>query len=125
MITLNFSGIQTLLFLQAGDTISAGRTTSGFLIVALGLFLYCYMGDYLQFQFEKVSEAAYFCNWYNFSPRIGRNVINIQMRANRFINLNAGKMCDMNLEMFKTAMKTAMSFFSVMRIILENEENTI
>lgn len=47
------------------------------------------------------------------------------MRANRIINLSAAKICDMNFEMFKTAMKTAMSFFSVIRIVLENEENTI
>ncbi|XP_033221010.1 odorant receptor 4-like [Belonocnema kinseyi] len=118
-------GIQTLLFLQVGDTISAGRTTSGFLIVAFGLFLYCYMGDYLQFQFENVSEAAYLCNWYNFSPKISRSIIHIQMRANRIINLSAAKICDMNFEMFKSAMKTAISFFSVMRMVLENEENTI
>lgn len=117
--------MQSLLFLQEGDILSAGKTISRFFIVSLGLFLYCYTGDYLQYQFEKVSEAAYDCHWYNLPPRISRNIINIQMRASHLMNLSAGRICELNLELFKTAMQTAMSFFSLMRIIFEKDDHTL
>ncbi|XP_033219358.1 odorant receptor Or1-like [Belonocnema kinseyi] len=118
IIMMCLTGLLTLIYLQQGDTVTAGRTICGFSIVVMSLFIYCYIGDYLQFRFEKTAEAIYSCFWYNCSPKVSRNIVHMQTRGRRLMNLTAGKFCTINLEMFKTAMKTAMSFFSVMRILL-------
>ena len=110
-----------MIYLQKGDTVTAGRTMCGFTIVVMSLFLYCYIGDHLQQRFRKTSDAIYSSFWYNCSPKINKNIIHIQTRGLHLMNLTAGKFCNINLEMFKTAMKTAMSFFSVMRILLDKD----
>ncbi|XP_043485128.1 odorant receptor 2a-like [Leptopilina heterotoma] len=121
IIMMCLTGLLTLIYLQQGDTVTAGRTICGFSIVVMSLFIYCYIGDYLQYRFEKTTEAIYHCFWYSCSPKVSRNILHIQTRGRNLMNLTAGHFCNINLEMFKTAMKTAMSFFSVMRILLEKE----
>ncbi|KAJ8673905.1 hypothetical protein QAD02_005167, partial [Eretmocerus hayati] len=65
------------------------------------IFIFCYIGQLLTDQCEKVSEAAYDMDWFTFSGNKARDLMMIIAIANRAPRrITAGKIFFMNLENF-------------------------
>lgn len=105
--------------MKENNITAAIEITSGtFFYVFTELYIYCYIGDKLSSQIDKLCFAVYDCCWYNFPINALKDIIFVMMKNNRGFSLTAGKIYIMNLENFKNIVKTMGSFFSVMRLMV-------
>ncbi|XP_074107991.1 odorant receptor 13a-like [Cotesia typhae] len=116
------SGIVLLMTMHTRDLVVIIGLIIRINIVYVQLFIYCYVGEQLHTQAEKMGSTVYNCLWYNMSPKVTKDIAFMIMRTNYSFNLTAGKMYSMNIENYKNIVKTMASFFSVLRLMfIENE----
>ncbi|XP_044599618.1 odorant receptor coreceptor-like [Cotesia glomerata] len=82
------------------------------------IFIYCYAGDELSSRLQDSRVAVYSCCWYSFPTSTRKDIIYIMQRLNKEYHLSAGKFYHMNLPHFTDIVKTMVSFFSVMRLVI-------
>ncbi|KAG8040470.1 hypothetical protein G9C98_002466, partial [Cotesia typhae] len=82
------------------------------------IFIYCYAGDELSSRLQDSRIEVYSCCWYSFPISTRKDIIYIMQRLNKEYHLTAGKFYHMNLPHFTDIVKTMVSFFSVMRLII-------
>ncbi|XP_057323505.1 odorant receptor 63a-like isoform X1 [Microplitis mediator] len=92
--------------------------TGTILYFSAQIFIYCYAGDELSTKVKNSRLAVYSCSWYNFSINTRKDIIYIMLRVNKEYHLTAGKFYYMNLLNFTNIVKTMVSFFSVMRLVI-------
>ncbi|XP_055922466.1 odorant receptor 82a-like [Eupeodes corollae] len=115
------AGTLFLLAMQSGDRAVLTAMAGRIFLVFIQLFIFCYMGEKLSIQADKIQNAIYNnCPWYEFPPQIGRDLKLIMIRSNYPFFLTAGKFYIMNLLNFKEVVKSMFSFFSVLRLMLQN-----
>ncbi|XP_057334360.1 odorant receptor 4-like [Microplitis mediator] len=86
--------------------------------VSIELFLYCFVGEKLTNEVDKSSFAMYSTSWYNLKTNVSKNIIFVILKCSKEFRITGGKLFQMNLENFKTIVKTLGSFFSVIRLVV-------
>nr|UEN71194.1 olfactory receptor 11 [Gregopimpla kuwanae] len=112
-------GIQMILSLKLGNTLMVVNTVIVIYVMSLQLFLYSYAGDRLSSQIENLRVSAYFFPWYEFSPKLGRDVLFMIMRNHKSFSITAGKVYRIDIDNFKNLIKALGSYFSVLRIMFD------
>ncbi|XP_039314714.1 odorant receptor 30a [Solenopsis invicta] len=110
------SGFQLLLKLKVVLTIS---TTTVVIVLLLQLFSYCCVGDYLKCQMEEIADSIYSSNWYCLPAKLMRNILLVIMRSQQPVQLLAGKFFTVNIKTYMTILKTSLSYFSVLRVMMD------
>lgn len=87
------------------------------IVLYIQLFMYCYTGDKLSSQNEKLQIAIWNTPWYTISPNIVKDMILIMMRSNKKFDLTAGKIYIINLESYTQLIKSMASYFTVLRLM--------
>ncbi|KAK0182969.1 hypothetical protein PV327_001048 [Microctonus hyperodae] len=113
------SGILLIWGLQAGNTELIIASMIRIYLLYFQLFIYCYIGENLTTQAEKLQVAVYSCSWYKMPPSLVHDLTFIMMRNNYAFHLTAGKIYDMNIPNFQNLIKTMFSYFSVIRLMFE------
>ncbi|XP_044007654.1 odorant receptor 10a-like [Aphidius gifuensis] len=114
------SGVMLLLAQHKGDSEIVSAMAVRLVLVFIQLYIYSYMGEKLSTQADKIQDAIYNCPWYTFSPLVARDLKFIMVRSNYPFYITAGKFLPMNLMSFKAVVKSMFSFFSVLRLMLQN-----
>ncbi|XP_055857829.1 odorant receptor 45a-like [Episyrphus balteatus] len=115
------AGTLFLLAMQSGDRAILTAMAGRIFLVFIQLFIFCFMGEKLSNQADKVQVAVYNnIPWYEFPPEIGKDIKLIMMRSDYPFFITAGKFYIMNLLNFKEVVKSMFSFFSVLRLMLQN-----
>ncbi|THK32964.1 uncharacterized protein LOC107036562 isoform X4 [Diachasma alloeum] len=78
------------------------------------LFYSSWLGHTLVVQNERVLDAVYQSEWYRFSNRSQLMLLSIMMRTLKPCQLTAGKLYIMSMQGFGAAMRTVMSFFTLL-----------
>ncbi|XP_008560592.1 uncharacterized protein LOC103580566 [Microplitis demolitor] len=86
--------------------------------VSFELFLYCFVGEKLTNEVDKSSFAMYSTSWYNLKPNVWKNIMFVTLKCSKEFRITGGKLFKMNLENFKTIVKTLGSFLSVIRLVV-------
>ncbi|XP_068978383.1 uncharacterized protein [Bombus flavifrons] len=113
------TGFQLILDLSIGNIV---MTLKGFIVLnamLVQLFAYSYVGDYLTRQMKSISDSIYFCNWYDISKSMAKDIIYVIMRAQYPVFLKAGNFFIVNMETYMSILKTSMSYLSVLRVMLK------
>ncbi|CAD6211169.1 GSCOCT00013812001.3-RA-CDS, partial [Cotesia congregata] len=110
------SGIVLLMTMHTRDLVVIVGLIIRIYLVYVQLFIYCYVGEQLRTQADRMGSTIYNCSWYNMPSKISKNIVFMIMRTNYSFNLTAGKMYSMNIENYKNIVKTMASFFSVLRL---------
>nr|QGW50376.1 odorant receptor 49 [Chouioia cunea] len=63
---------------------------------------------------EEVFQYAYYSQWYNLSINSRKMIMIILQNSMKPVALSAASICDLNLEMFASVVKTSMSYATVM-----------
>ncbi|PSN53708.1 Odorant receptor 40 [Blattella germanica] len=84
-----------------------------FAVVELGVF--CWVGNYLTTQTERVGAAAYASLWYVQSTKYQRHLQLVIMRSQRPLKLSVGPFGVVSLELFAKIMNTAYTYYTLMR----------
>ncbi|XP_044019465.1 odorant receptor 43a-like [Aphidius gifuensis] len=114
------AGVMLLLAQHEGDSETVSAMVVRLVLVFIQLYIYSYMGEKLSAQADKIQDAIYNCPWYAFSPLVAKDLKFIMIRSNYPFYITAGKFLPMNLMSFKAVVKSMFSFFSVLRLMLQD-----
>ncbi|KAH8407507.1 hypothetical protein KR222_004387 [Zaprionus bogoriensis] len=89
------------------------------LTVLLQLYIYCHCGEYLKTESRVFARSIYDSAWYEIGvdlPGVGRSLQISMMRAQRGSHID-GYFFEANMEVFLSIVRTAMSYFTLLRSI--------
>ncbi|XP_071558339.1 odorant receptor 4-like [Temnothorax nylanderi] len=87
--------------------------------IVIHIFLFCYTGEQLSSQAEKVAIASCELEWYRLPDRNVRSVVLLMIVSNAPTKISAGKFMDLSLRTFGAVMKTAGAYFNMLRSVVE------
>nr|WCC57453.1 odorant receptor 57 [Papilio glaucus] len=82
--------------------------------VALDIFVYCYFGNQVIIQAERVSTAAYQSSWHAMGARPRRLLVNLLLASHRPATIRAGNFLPMDLHTFLVIIKTSFSYYTLL-----------
>ncbi|XP_013188298.1 putative odorant receptor 85e [Amyelois transitella] len=90
--------------------------------VALDIFVYCYYGNQIILQADRVSTAAYQGMWHTMGVRPRRMLLNILLANRRQTIVRAGRFLPMDLHTFVVIIKTSFSYYTLLVNVNENHD---
>ncbi|XP_020296091.1 odorant receptor 13a-like [Pseudomyrmex gracilis] len=118
-ILLCIMGFQCILALQVNNYIIVWKSLMVLCSFLTQLTLYCFTGEYLKSQMEKVATSIYQSVWYEFPEQVKKSIIFVIMRRESSVSLQAGNFIFVNLETYMSILKTSLSYISVLRVMME------
>ncbi|XP_011308557.1 odorant receptor 67c-like [Fopius arisanus] len=89
------------------------------LLVSLtfNIFIFCYIGELLTQQGEKIGTTAYMIPWHELPPKNSRAIILILAMTKQPATITAGKMVELSIRSFSTVLRTAAAYLNLLRTI--------
>nr|QLI62066.1 odorant receptor 23 [Streltzoviella insularis] len=82
--------------------------------VAFDILIYCYYGNQIIIQADRVSTAVYQSAWHTMGPSPRKYLLHIMLSYKRPANLRAGRFLTMHLETFVSIMRTSFSYYMLL-----------
>ncbi|XP_072759928.1 uncharacterized protein [Anoplolepis gracilipes] len=120
-ILICVTGFGLMESLHIHDTIMTTKSIVIMIVMLLQSFLYSYAGDNLRDQSEALSFAVYDSNWCDFSINEIKDLTFIMIKTNVPIRLTAGKFFYVTRATFTDILKTAVSYLSALRVMIEKQ----
>ncbi|GAB1860151.1 Odorant receptor [Camponotus japonicus] len=120
-ILICITGFGLIESLHVHDTIMTTKSIVIMIVMLLQSFIYSFAGDNLRDQSEALSFAVYDSNWCDFSTNDIRDLSFIMVKTNIPIRLTAGKFFYVTRATFTDILKTAVSYLSALRVMIEKE----
>ncbi|XP_066595181.1 uncharacterized protein [Prorops nasuta] len=91
--------------------------TMGVLMTSFGfcIFIFCYIGQLLNDQGNKVGAAACAIDWHELPMKKPTDLLLIIMISNQQVSITAGKLIEMSLSSFGNIIKTSFAYFNILR----------
>ncbi|XP_043492807.1 odorant receptor 47a-like [Polistes fuscatus] len=118
-LLLCVEGFQMLVSLDENDTIAAAKHAVLIVTMLVQLFIYSYAGDMLESKTAEIVLGVYDCPWYTFDTSSIKNLAFVMFYGRIPRQVTAGKFVSMNLLTFKEIIKASASYFSVLRVALD------
>ncbi|XP_063912003.1 odorant receptor Or1-like [Zophobas morio] len=90
--------------------------------MVLEIFLWCYYGNEVIIQSEKLTQSAYSCEWVGCSRNFGTNLLFFMARSQISLKLYAGGYFALSLETFMAIVKSSWSYFAVLNRVHSDQE---
>ncbi|XP_063833400.1 putative odorant receptor 85e [Ostrinia nubilalis] len=104
-----------LCMLLYAATLKLDMVTVEYLVaVALDIFVYCFYGNQIIIQADRVSTAAYQSSWPTMGVRPRRLLLNILLANKRPVVVRAGNFLSMDLHTFVVIIKTSFSYYTLL-----------
>lgn len=118
VLTIVFSGVQFLIYMMENNTAMMIRNTEYIIINMIQLYIYCWAGEKLIGGFDRITGAIYTSKWSTLDAKLSRYLVFAMMRSNRAVQLQIGRMFDMDLFTFVSILKRMASFITILRIMI-------
>ncbi|XP_078043453.1 odorant receptor 22c-like [Augochlora pura] len=94
--------------------------TYGIILVSFGfnIFIFCYIGELVNEQCNRIGEVAYMIDWYRLQGRKKQCVILIMAMSNSSSKLTAGSMVELSLSTFGDVVKTAVAYMNMLLALI-------
>nr|AXM05135.1 odorant receptor [Campoletis chlorideae] len=86
------------------------------------IYMFCYIGELLKDQFQKVGKAAYMIEWYRIPKKKGLSMILIMAIANYPRKVTAGGMIELSINTFGVIMKTSVMYQNMLRTFSQADD---
>ncbi|XP_017478187.1 PREDICTED: odorant receptor 83a [Rhagoletis zephyria] len=97
---------------------------SQYLILALWeMFMICYSGEIIFLNSQRCDEALQRSPWYLHSREIKQDVLFFILNAQRPFRLTGGKMCNLNVEKFRSILTTSFSILTILQKMDQRESH--
>ncbi|KAL0818073.1 hypothetical protein ABMA28_008609 [Loxostege sticticalis] len=104
-----------LCMLLYAATLNLDMVTVEYLVaVMLDTFVYCFYGNQIIIQADRVSTAAYQSAWHTMGVRPRRLLLNILLANRRPVAVRAGYFLPMDLHTFLVIIKTSFSYYTLL-----------
>ncbi|CAH2058493.1 unnamed protein product, partial [Iphiclides podalirius] len=88
----------------------------------LQIFFLCLFGDMIMRSSLGVSDAVYNSLWYEAGEKVGRDLLLVQIRAQKPCKLTALGFADVNLRSFTKIISTAWSYFALLNTMYNSDQ---
>ncbi|RZB66617.1 7tm 6 domain containing protein [Asbolus verrucosus] len=79
------------------------------------VFLYCWFGNEIQIKSGQLSYALFESDWISLSPEVRKNLIIFMLKVQKSLNISALGLFNLSLDTFMKIMRTAWSYFALLR----------
>ncbi|RZB40488.1 7tm 6 domain containing protein [Asbolus verrucosus] len=83
--------------------------------ISLQVFLYCWFGNEIEVKSAKLPYAVFASDWTSLPPEIKRDLVIFLLRIHRPLKMSAFGLFNLSLETFVKIMRTAWSYFALLR----------
>ncbi|XP_015179321.1 PREDICTED: odorant receptor 13a-like [Polistes dominula] len=90
-----------------------------FISVTFNIFIFCYIGELLAEQCQKVGECSYMIDWYRLPWKNIRSLVLIIATSNSSKNLTAGYLIELSLTSFGDVIKSSLAYLNMLRTLTE------
>ncbi|XP_011158994.1 odorant receptor 13a-like [Solenopsis invicta] len=80
----------------------------------INMFLFCYTGEQLTVQAERVARTSCELEWYRLPDKKARAIVLVIIISNMPIKITAGKIMDLSFKTYGDVMKTAVTYFNML-----------
>ncbi|XP_058802887.1 odorant receptor 82a-like [Phymastichus coffea] len=87
----------------------------------MSLFAYCVIAVMLSTESTKLKETAYNSDWYRLSPSDMKLLIIIMLRADRPVELTAGKFVPLSMDLYCSILKTSGGYLSMLLAVKNSD----
>ncbi|XP_006565890.1 odorant receptor 30 isoform X3 [Apis mellifera] len=85
--------------------------------ITFNIFIFCYIGELVAEQTEKVGEVAYMIEWYRIRGKKKLCCVLIIAMSNSSIKFTAGNMVELSIYTFSDVVKTSVAFLNMLRAL--------
>ncbi|KAK0096369.1 hypothetical protein PV326_005683 [Microctonus aethiopoides] len=119
--TFNICTVGYDLLLQWGDNDAIGIITYTILLISFtfNIFLFCYIGERLTEQCEKVGETTYMIEWHRLPEKKALGLKLTIVTAQNPVIITAGKIVDLSLNSFCHIMQSSLAYLNLLRTFME------
>ncbi|XP_032669834.1 odorant receptor 22c-like [Odontomachus brunneus] len=103
-----------IVSVNSANDVSLAKSGLAYAGITAEIFIFCFIGEYLDIKSRSLADAGYNSLWYNMSPSYSKNVLFIIMRSQKQLTITAGGLMNLSLEVFTSMMKASVSFISVL-----------
>ncbi|THK33032.1 odorant receptor 67c-like [Diachasma alloeum] len=82
------------------------------------IFIFCYIGEMLTQQGDKVGRTAYMIKWYELPAKSARGLILLLAMTKNPASITAGKMAELSFRSFCGVLKTAAAYLNLLRTVV-------
>ncbi|KAL0129878.1 hypothetical protein PUN28_001859 [Cardiocondyla obscurior] len=120
-ILICITGFGLIVSWHIHDIVMTMKSIVIMIVMLMQCFLYTYAGDNLRDRSEALSFALYNCDWCSLPPNDIRDLAFIMIKTNIPIRLTAGKFFYVTRATFMDILKTAVSYLSALRVMIEKD----
>ncbi|XP_025987696.2 odorant receptor 22c isoform X2 [Solenopsis invicta] len=80
----------------------------------INMFIFCYTGEQLTVQAEKVARTSCMLEWYHLPNKEARGIVLVVIMSNLPLKITAGKFMDLSLKTYGDVVKTAVMYFNML-----------
>ncbi|XP_024871722.1 odorant receptor 4-like [Temnothorax curvispinosus] len=88
---------------------------TAYLTACIIIFIYCYIGEILTKECEKIGDITYMTNWYKLPHKTALGLILIIMQSSHTIKITAGKIFQLSIATFGDVIKTSTAYLNFLR----------
>ncbi|XP_014487923.1 PREDICTED: odorant receptor 13a-like, partial [Dinoponera quadriceps] len=87
--------------------------------IMINVFMFCYTGEQLTIQAEKVAITSCELEWYRLPDRKARGIVLVMIMSNSPTKITAGKVVDLSFKTFGDVVKASMTYFNMLRNVTD------
>ncbi|XP_011684694.1 PREDICTED: uncharacterized protein LOC105448032 [Wasmannia auropunctata] len=80
----------------------------------INMFMFCYTGEQLTVQAEKVAKTSCMLEWYRLLDKKARAIVLVIIMSNLPTKITCGKLLDLSLKTYGDIVKTALTYFNML-----------
>ncbi|XP_039304877.1 odorant receptor 33a-like isoform X2 [Solenopsis invicta] len=85
----------------------------------INMFMFCYTGEQLTVQAEKVARTSCVLEWYRLPKKEARGIVLIIIMSNMPMKITAGRIMDLSFKTYGDVVKTAVTYFNMLLKVTE------
>ncbi|XP_024887540.1 uncharacterized protein LOC112464644 [Temnothorax curvispinosus] len=85
----------------------------------INMFLFCYTGEQLTVQAEKVARTSCVLEWYRLPTKEARGIVLVVIMSNLPMKITAGKIMDLSFKTYGDVVKTAVTYFNMLLNVVD------
>ncbi|XP_032689611.1 odorant receptor 13a-like [Odontomachus brunneus] len=85
----------------------------------INMFLFCYTGEQLTVQAEKVASTSCELEWYRLPDKKARGIVLVMIMSNSPTKITAGKIMDLSFKTFGDVVKASVTYFNMLRNVTD------
>ncbi|XP_011880212.1 PREDICTED: odorant receptor 13a-like [Vollenhovia emeryi] len=87
---------------------------TSFTSMMINMFMFCYTGEQLTVQAEKVARTSCVLEWYRLPNKEARGIVLVIIMSNIPTKITAGKIMDLSFKTYGDIVKTAVTYFNML-----------